>query len=59
MIGVSMKKTILIVLSLCTLFFGIIGSIQADANASDRSPSSVTKRPPLGDDGPGDDDDGQ
>ena len=59
-----MLKTILIVLSLCTLFFGIIGSIQADSfksghSTSSISNSSISKRPPLGDDGPGGDDDGQ
>jgi hypothetical protein len=57
MIGVFMKKTILVVLSLCTLFFGIIGSIQADSNQSN---PPVKERPPLGDDGPGNgDDDGK
>lgn len=54
-----MLKTILIVLSLCTLFFGIIGSIQADSFKSGHLTSSISKRPPLGDDGPGGDDDGQ
>lgn len=49
-----MKKTILIVLSLCTLFFGIIGTIQADSDSNPTPP--VKERPPLGDDGPGDDD---
>lgn len=50
-----MKRTILIVLTVFTVFFGVIGSIQANASVDNATPS-VTKRPPLGDDGPGDDD---
>ena len=49
-----MKKTILIVLTVFTVFFGVIGSIQADNNSSGDTP--IVKRPPLGDDGPGGDD---
>ena len=46
-----MKNKTFIALTLFTIFFGVLGSLQADQQT--REPSSIDRRPPLGDDGPG------
>lgn len=49
-----MKKTILIILTVFTVFFGIIGSGQSSDSTGGNTP--IKERPPLGDEGPGGDD---
>lgn len=48
-----MKKKLAAIFVL-TMILGVFGSLQAEQDQT-RDPSSINRRPPLGDDGPGGD----